>query len=82
MSGDVANLASERRILVVEDEYLIAAGLAETIEVVGVEVVGWVANVGAALAAVARAADLDGATLEGTLSQEKIRRRRGTPVGA
>jgi CheY-like chemotaxis protein len=71
MSNDTADLASGRRILVVEDEYLIAADLAEALEELGAEVVGPVANVKAALAAVELAEDLDGATLDVTLGQEK-----------
>jgi CheY-like chemotaxis protein len=85
MSNDAANLASGRRILVVEDEYLIAADLAEALEELGAEVVGPVANLKAALVEVERAGDLDGATLDVTLGQEKsfdvaaILRQRGVP---
>jgi CheY-like chemotaxis protein len=85
MSSDTADLANGRRILVVEDEYLIAADLAEALEELGAEVVGPVANLKAALVEVERAGDLDGATLDVTLGQEKsfdvaaILRRRGVP---
>ena len=85
MTNDAADLASGRRILVVEDEYLIAADLAEALEELGAEVVGPVANLNAALVEVERAGDLDGATLDVTLGQEKsfdvaaILRRRGVP---
>jgi CheY-like chemotaxis protein len=85
MSSDTADLANGRRILVVEDEYLIAADLAEALEELGAEVVGPVANLKAALVEVERAGDLDGATLDVTLGQEKsfdvaaILRQRGVP---
>lgn len=85
MSSDTSELANGRRILVVEDEYLIAADLAEALEELGAEVVGPVANLKAALVEVERAGDLDGATLDVTLGQEKsfdvaaILRRRGVP---
>lgn len=71
MTSDVADLANGRRILVVEDEYLIAADLSEALEELGAEVVGPAANVRAALAEVERAEALDGATLDVTLGQEK-----------
>lgn len=85
MNSDVADLASGRRILVVEDEYLIATELAEALEELGAEVVGPVANVRSALAEVERAEHLDGASLDVTLGQEKsfevaaLLQERGVP---
>lgn len=85
MGSDVSDLVSGRRILVVEDEYLIAADLAEALEELGAEVVGPAANVRAALAEIERADDLDGATLDVTLGQEKsfevaaLLKERGVP---
>jgi CheY-like chemotaxis protein len=85
MSSDVADLARGRRILVVEDEYLIAVDLSEALEELGAEVVGPVANVTAALAEIEKVDALDGATLDVTLGQEKsfevaaALRTRGVP---
>jgi CheY-like chemotaxis protein len=63
----------QRRILVVEDEYLIAAELADLLQQSGAEVVGPVGSVPQALALIAeRKTEIDGATLDVNL--------RGTPV--
>jgi CheY-like chemotaxis protein len=53
-----------RRILVVEDEYLVAQDLAEDLRALGAEVVGPVPSVQMALAAVDAAPRLDGAILD------------------
>jgi ActR/RegA family two-component response regulator len=62
--------AKGRRILVVEDEFLIALDLAYALEDIGAEVVGPVATVDAALAVVHSSETLHGATLDVTLGRE------------
>ncbi|MEY8839454.1 response regulator [Cribrihabitans sp. XS_ASV171] len=71
MTDAAAKLAREKRILVVEDEYLVAADLSETLQELGATVVGPVSSVQEALAAVTSDQTLDGATLDVTLGQEK-----------
>src|SRR4051812_10482658 len=67
-----------RRLLVVEDEYLIAVSLARSLEGRGAEVVGPAGSVRGALAPVgAGGAQLDGGVLEITVRDE-----RGSPVAA
>jgi DNA-binding response OmpR family regulator len=74
-----------RRILVVEDEFLIAEELRDALEAHGAVVVGPVAPVSAARAVVASGQGLDGATLDVTLGREKSHEvaralgRRGVP---
>lgn len=53
-----------RRVLIVEDEYLLAEDLRLTLERHGAEVVGPVPSVGEAMAAVADHPELDGAVLD------------------
>jgi len=60
-----------RRILIVEDEFLIAEELREAFEDLGAVVVGPVATVEAALAIIVSGHPLDGATLDVTLGREK-----------
>ena len=71
MDEELTRLARGRRILVVEDEYLIAADLGEALEECGALVVGPVPSVSAALRCIAEETALDGATLDVTLGQEK-----------
>lgn len=53
-----------RRVLIVEDEYLLAEDLRMTLERFGAEVLGPVPSVGEAMATVADHPDLDGAVLD------------------
>lgn len=71
MQRKLNEAAKGRRVLVVEDEFLIAEELRESLEELGVEVVGPVATVGAAVALIRSGAPLDGATLDVTLGREK-----------
>jgi CheY-like chemotaxis protein len=59
------------RILIVEDEFLIAEELREAFEDLGAVVVGPVATVDAALAIIGSGEPLDGATLDISLGREK-----------
>jgi CheY-like chemotaxis protein len=61
-----------RCLLVVEDEYLIAADLAASLESLGVEVIGPAASVEEALALVATNDRLDGAVLDINLRNERV----------
>lgn len=60
-----------RKILIVEDEFFIAEELREALEEHGAIVVGPVATVNAALAALCGPERLDGATLDMTLGGER-----------
>ncbi len=60
---------SEKRVLVVEDEYLVAMDMSAYLEAAGAHVVGPASNVNAALEAVAHA-ELDGAVLDVNLRGE------------
>ena len=62
----------QRRILVVEDEYLIADDLAHDLRGLGAEVVGPIASVGEALEAVQAEERLDGAVLDINLNGEMV----------
>src|SRR3712207_5930164 len=66
-----ASVLSGRRILVVEDEYMMADDLRRDLEKVGVEVVGPVPSVADALKLLAQAGTLDGAILDVNLRGEK-----------
>ncbi|HSN70097.1 MAG TPA: response regulator [Steroidobacteraceae bacterium] len=85
MHSDHADRIAARRILVVEDEYLIAADLARQLEAAGVEVLGPVPTVAAALDLLARTSDVDGAVLDVNLRGENVLpvaatiRERGIP---
>ena len=61
-----------RRILVVEDEYMMADDLRRDLEKVGAEVVGPVPSVADALKILAQADTLDGAVLDVNLRGEKV----------
>lgn len=63
-----------RRLLVVEDEYIIAADLARTLEERGIDVVGPVGSVEEALELVETGDRLDGAILDVNLGGEKVYR--------
>jgi CheY-like chemotaxis protein len=74
-----------RRLLIVEDEYILAADLAQSLEDVGVEVVGPAGSIEDALALIDAADDLDGAVLDVNVGGERIYpvadmlRARGVP---
>ena len=73
MSERVSEDLAGRRLLVVEDEYLIAADLAFALEQMGVEVVGPAASVAEALRLVGDQGDrLDGAVLDVNLRNERV----------
>lgn len=61
-----------RRILVVEDEYLVATALAEELADLGVDVVGPAPSVSRALALIHRTPDLDLALLDVNLGGEAV----------
>src|SRR3954466_12140820 len=65
-----------RRLLVVEDEYLVAADLAASLESLGTEVIGPAASVGEALSFVEK----DGARLDGAVLDINLRNERVYPV--
>jgi CheY-like chemotaxis protein len=62
-------LISAKRVLVVEDEYLVAMDMSAYLEAAGAHVVGPASNVSAALAALERT-ELDGAILDVNLRGE------------
>jgi len=71
--ADLEDVARGRRVLVVEDEYLIAADLVSSLQDLGVDVVGPAGSVAEALALVARDGDrLDGAVLDINLRDERV----------
>src|SRR3954462_10275467 len=62
-----------RCLLVVEDEYLIAADLTASLESIGIEVIGPAASVEEALRLIENAGDrLDGAVLDINLRNERV----------
>jgi CheY-like chemotaxis protein len=62
-----------RRLLLVEDEYLVAADLAASLESLGVEVIGPAASVEEALSFVQKdGVPLDGAVLDINLGNERV----------
>jgi CheY-like chemotaxis protein len=61
-----------RRLLVVEDEYLVAADLTSSLEAHGAEVVGPAASVQDALSLVNNGGRLDGAVLDINLRSERV----------
>jgi CheY-like chemotaxis protein len=71
MADSAALALGGRRILVVEDEYLLATDLAQTLEEFGAVVVGPAATVARALTLVAAEARLDGAVLDLNLGGER-----------
>ncbi|WP_406855283.1 response regulator [Alsobacter sp. KACC 23698] len=64
MSGAATSKLRPRRVLVVEDEYLLAVDLARSLERFGAEVLGPVATVEEALAMIKDAKVIDGAVLD------------------
>jgi DNA-binding response OmpR family regulator len=62
----------DRRILVVEDEYMLSEDVRELLEAEGVVVIGPVARVGAALALVDSGEPIDGAVLDINLQGEMV----------
>jgi DNA-binding NtrC family response regulator len=61
-----------RRILVAEDEYLIADDLSQALQRAGVEVIGPFGSVAAALDAVERDVPMDAAVLDVNLAGERV----------
>lgn len=61
-----------RRILVVEDEYMIAREIAETLTDVGIDVIGPVPGVGDAMQIIAEERQIDGALLDVNLRSEPV----------
>jgi CheY-like chemotaxis protein len=61
-----------RRLLVVEDDYFIAAELVDTLEQLGVKVVGPAGSVRDALELLGSIAEVDGAVLDINLGQEYV----------
>lgn len=84
-AGAKARVLAGRRILVVEDDFLVAEEIVHGLRRRGAEVVGPVATVGAALAVLDTGVALDGAALDVNLGRERVYpvaealRRRGTP---
>ncbi|HYZ63873.1 MAG TPA: response regulator [Acetobacteraceae bacterium] len=64
--------ATNQRVLLLEDEYFIADDMARALTASGVEVVGPVATVGAAMELIARSDRLDGAVLDINLRGETV----------
>jgi CheY-like chemotaxis protein len=75
MAGAAGRALAGRRVLVVEDEWLIAAHLKGTLERAGAVVLGPALSVGQALALLADGAPPDGAVLDVNLGDETV-----TPV--
>lgn len=71
MTDGAQSLIRGRRILIVEDEFLIAEELREAFEELGAVVIGPVATVAAALAIIGSRERLDGATVDVTLGRDK-----------
>lgn len=65
-------MTGRRRILLVEDEYMIAEDMACDLRALGAEVVGPIATVAEALEAVESEAHLDGAVLDMNLRGEMV----------
>ena len=72
MTNDAAKGVSGRRLLVVEDDYLIAADLAYWLESKGVEVVGPAGSVDDALALLREEPLPDAAVLDINLGEERV----------
>ena len=64
--------ASGKRILLVEDEYMIAQDLAHDLRGMGADVIGPIPTVERAIAAVAAEPELDGAVLDVNLQGEMV----------
>lgn len=79
------NRIQGRRVLVVEDNHVIADELRQGLEKLGARVLGPVAHVAAAMRLLSSGQDIDGATLDVTLGREKAfpvadaLRARGVP---
>src|SRR5947209_6584407 len=61
-----------RRILVVEDEYIIACEIADLLSDAGADVLGPVPDVGAAMQLIAQEQLIDGALLDVNLKNERV----------
>lgn len=78
-------VSARRRVLVVEDDYFVADSLALALQAHGIDVIGPVANVEAALDLIAQDERIDGAILDVNLKGElvfsvgEVLRTRGVP---
>jgi CheY-like chemotaxis protein len=72
MSGETSTTVAGRRILLVEDEYLIAFDLASLLESKGAEVIGPAASVHEALALLGTGTLPDAAVLDVNLGNERV----------
>jgi CheY-like chemotaxis protein len=72
VSSDPKNAVGGRRLLVVEDDYLIATELSESLQTLGLEVVGPVPSVAEALERIETAGKLDGAVLDINLGAQRV----------
>jgi DNA-binding LytR/AlgR family response regulator len=76
MADETSNGLRNRRLLIVEDDYMIAVELARSLEALGVEVIGPAASVEDALALVER----EGGRMDGAVLDINLRGRRVYPV--
>src|SRR3954470_681835 len=73
MSDRTISSVKGRRLLIVEDDYLIAADLASSLEELGAEVIGPAGTVEDALELVQRSGEtLDGAVLDINLREQRV----------
>lgn len=72
VSNAEAGPLAGRRLLLVEDEYVLAVGLSDTLGDLGAEVVGPVASVADALALLETLPELDAAVLDVNLGREVV----------
>jgi CheY-like chemotaxis protein len=72
MTEGPTSMLGGRRILVVEDDYLIAAELVQSLQELGVVVIGPARSVADALATVAGETPIDAAVLDVNLGVEKV----------
>jgi len=70
--ADHAGALRGRRILIVEDEYIVALDLAQSLEQIGAAVIGPVGSVGRALALLSEGTTFDMAVLDINLGSEKV----------
>jgi CheY-like chemotaxis protein len=76
MADETSNGLRNRRLLIVEDDYMIAVELAQSLEALGVEVIGPAASVEDALALV----EQEGGRMDGAVLDINLRGRRVYPV--
>jgi DNA-binding LytR/AlgR family response regulator len=76
MADETSNGLRNRRLLIVEDDYMLAVELAQSLEALGVEVIGPAASVEDALALV----EQEGGRMDGAVLDINLRGRRVYPV--